>query len=101
MWGKDNPMFGKESPFKGRKHTEKNKKIFSKQRKGKGLLGENKNAKKVIDNNTGEIYKCAKEVALKFKINYSTLKAWLQKLNTKSKNQLSKRFSYYETNPKT
>ena len=49
----------------------------SEARKGKFLLGENNNAKKVVDLQTNIIYDSAKEVSLKFNINYSTLKSYL------------------------
>ena len=81
MFGEKNPAYGKEGYFKGKKHTDDTKKLLSEQRKGKGLLGENSNAKKVIDTETGMIYGSAKEVSIKFNINYSTLKAWLQGVN--------------------
>lgn len=80
MCGEKNPAYGKAF-FKNHKHTEANKKHFSEIRKGKHTLGENYNAKRVKDNVTGEIYSSAKEVSIKFNINYSTLKARLQGRN--------------------
>lgn len=80
-FGEENPAYGKQGFFKGKKHKEETIKLFSENRKGKKLLGENSNAKKVIDNKTREVYSSAKEVSIKFKINYSTLRAWLQNIN--------------------
>lgn len=76
MYGENNPAWGK-SYFKGKKHTEKTKIHLSKKRIGLGLLGENNNAKKVIDIITYKIYDSAKEVSIIYNINYSTLKAYL------------------------
>lgn len=81
MFGERNPMYGKESPFKGRNHTIEARQQMSIVRKGKHLLGENSNAKKVVDKENGCTYNSAKEVAIKFNINYSTLRAWLQGRN--------------------
>lgn len=90
MLGDKNPMFGKPSPNRGKKiHTIKTKDNWSKIRKNKGLLGKNPNAKKVIDTNTGIMYDSAKEVSIKFNINYSTLKAHLQ-----GRNKNEERFMY-------
>ena len=50
----------------------------------------NSNAKKVIDKETGIVYGSAKEVAIKFGINYSTLKSWLKN------NKRGNRFEYYK-----
>ena len=90
MVGEKNPAYGK-AYFKGKKHTKENKEYFSKIFKERYKGGGNPNSKKVIDNNDGTIYDCAKEVAEKFNINYSTLKAWLQGVN---KNE--GRFEYVE-----
>ena len=81
MCGERNPAYGKPSSFRGKKHTPESKAYMSAIRKGKRVMGDNSNAKKVIDNKTGIIHSCAKEVALEFNINYSTLKAWLQGIN--------------------
>ena len=75
--GNKNPMFGKISKSKGKKMSEEFCRKNSEARKGKFLLGENNNAKKVIDLQTNIVYDSAKEVSLKFNINYSTLKAYL------------------------
>ena len=80
MFGKRNPAFGK-GYFKGHHHSDELKKEMSRLRKGKGLLGNNPNAKKVLDTKTGVVYSCAKEISITLKINYSTLKAWLQGRN--------------------
>ena len=88
MYGEKNPAYG-NAFFKGHKHTEANKKHFSEIRKGKRTLGENSNSKRVKDNVTGEIYSSAKEVSIKFNINYSTLKARLQ-----GRNKGDRRFEY-------
>lgn len=45
--------------------------------KNRGKLSKAHRAKKVIDNSTGEVYGCAKEVAIKKNIPYSTLLKWL------------------------
>ena len=76
-------MREEKAPFWGKKHTPETKKHLSTIRKGKKLLGDNSNAKKVIDTSTNEIYGCAKSVSEKFNINYSTLKS---KLNGNSTN---------------
>ena len=81
LFGARNPMYGKESSFKGHNHTAEARQQMSVARKGKHLLGENSNAKKVLDKEKGYIYNSAKEVAIKFNINYSTLKSWLQGRN--------------------
>lgn len=88
MFGENNPAYGK-AYFKGHHHTNETKRKLSDDRKGKGLLGENNNAKKVIDNHTGIVYGSAKEVSIKFNINYATLKAWLQ-----GRNKNEGRFEY-------
>jgi group I intron endonuclease len=96
MFGCRNPMFnmkGEKAPFFGKKHKKETKEYFSKIRKGKHLLGENSNAKKVIDISTQEIYGCAKSVSEKFGINYSTLKS---KLNGNLTNDTN--FRYYGGN---
>ena len=59
-------------------------------RKGKHKLVYNSNAKKFIDKETGILYGSAKEVAVKFGINYSTLKSWLKN------NKRGNRFEYYK-----
>lgn len=84
MFGEKNPAFGK-AYFKGRHHSKETKAKLSADRKGKGLLGDNHNAKKVIDTETGRIYLSAKEVAIIFKINYSTIKSWLQGRNNNNR----------------
>lgn len=91
LMGENNPAYGK-TYFKGHKHTDKTKEILSKQRKGKGLLGDNPNSKKVIDNETGIIYDSAKEVSNKFGIKYKTLIARLQGRNKSG----GGRFEYYK-----
>lgn len=91
LMGENNPAYGK-AYFKGHKHTDKTKEILSKQRKGKGLLGDNPNSKKVIDNETGIIYDSAKEVSNKFGIKYKTLIARLQGRNKSG----GGRFEYYK-----
>lgn len=55
-------------------------------RKGRGLLGDNPNAKKVINTATGEIFGSIKEVCIKEGCNYSTMKAWLQGVNKNKTN---------------
>lgn len=75
--GNKNPMFGKISKSKGKKMSEEFCRKNSEVRKGRFLLGENSNAKKVIDLKTNIVYDSAKEVSLEFNINYSTLKAYL------------------------
>lgn len=96
MFGYRNFMFGnkgEKAPFFGKKHKQETKERLSKIRKGTHLLGENSNAKKVIDISTQEIYGCAKSVAEKFNINYSTLKS---KLNGNLTNNTN--FRYYGEN---
>lgn len=83
-----NPAYW-NSYFKWKKHTEETKKFFSKIRKGRNLLWENPNSKKVIDTKSWTIYSCAKEISIKYNINYSTLKA---KLNWSCKNDLFFRY---------
>jgi group I intron endonuclease len=90
-YGKDNPAYG-NAYFKGKKHTEETRKIISDKIKGMQLLGKNNKAKKVINIKTGEIYDCAKEVAILLNMNYSTLRAMLQNKNPNKTN-----FKYYET----
>lgn len=80
MFGKDNPAYG-NTYRKGIKHTKATREKISKGKKGKYTLGDNPNAKKVIDNSDGKVYSSAKEVSQEFNINYSTLKAWLQGVN--------------------
>ena len=75
--GEKNPMYGKIPNSKGKKMSAEFCRKNSEARKGKFLLGENNNAKKVIDLQTNIIYDSAKEVSLKFNINYSTLKSYL------------------------
>ena len=89
MFGINNPAYGK-TYFKGHHHTDEAKKIMSEKRKGKHQLGDNSNAKRVIDKETGIVYGSAKEVAIKFGINYSTLKSWLKN------NKRGNRFEYYK-----
>ena len=81
MIGEKNPMYGKIGFWKNKKMPKESCLKMSLSRKGKRLYGENSNAKSVIDKKTGKIYSSAKEVAKIFNINYSTLKAWLQKRN--------------------
>ena len=88
-FGINNPAYGK-AYFKGRHHTDEAKKMMSEKRKGKHKLGDNSNAKKVIDKETGIVYGSVKEVAIKFGINYSTLKSWLKN------NKRGNRFEYYK-----
>lgn len=87
MFGKDNPAFG-NAHFKGHRHSLESKINMSRVRKGKGLLGDNPNSKNVIDIETGIVYSSAKEISILLKINYSTLKAWLQGRNN------NERFKY-------
>ena len=89
MFGINNPAYGK-AYFKGHQHTNEAKKTMSEKRKGKHQLGDNSNAKRVIDKETGIVYSSAKEVAIKFGINYSTLKSWLKN------NKRGNRFEYYK-----
>lgn len=91
MFGNKNPAFGK-ALFGGKNHTQETKNKLSEMRKGTGLLGDNSNSKKVVDNNTNIIYDSAKEVSILFNINYSTLKSYLNK--SKLKNKTS--FEYYK-----
>ena len=80
MFGKDNPAYG-NTYRKGIPHTEEVKERLSEMMIGKSSLGDNRNAKKVLDNETGKTYTSAKQVALDNDINYSTLKSWLQGVN--------------------
>lgn len=80
MVGERNPAYGK-AYFKGTKHTQQARMRMSEARKGKNKHGANSNAKKVLDKETNTIYGSAKEVSEIYKINYSTLKAWLQGVN--------------------
>jgi len=73
--------------WSGKQHSEETKKKLSASHKGSNSY----RARKVIDNKTGRVWDCAKEVALFFKINYSTL---ICKLNGKSNNNTS--FVYLE-----
>jgi len=75
-FGKDNHFFGNKY-WKGKKFSQERIKQMSEQRKGKNKLGENPNAKKVINIETGEIYNSAKEISIKYSLNYSTLKSYL------------------------
>jgi group I intron endonuclease len=75
--GEKNSMYGKTPKSKGQKMSAEFCRKNSEARKGKFLLGENNNAKKVVDLQTNIIYDSAKEVSLKFNINYSTLKSYL------------------------
>lgn len=84
--GEKNPMYGKIPNSKGKKMSAEFCKKNSEARKGKFLLGENNNAKKVIDLQTNIIYDSAKEVSLKFNINYSTLKSYLNNRLTNKTN---------------
>ena len=88
MFGSKNPAYGNKY-FKNKKHTEIAKIKMSKARKGKNLLGENSNAKKVIDIISGNIYNSAKEVSMFLNINYSTFKS---KLNGSLKNDLNYKY---------
>ena len=81
MFGKNNPRYGKDSPMKGKTHSLEVRKKISRNLKGKMCLGKNPRAKKVLDEETGKIYSCAKEASNDLKINYSTIKAWLQGRN--------------------
>lgn len=80
MFGKRNPAFGNPY-FKGHHHSDESKKEMSRLRKGRGLLGDNPNSKKVLDTKTGVVYSSAKEISVTLEINYSTLKSWLQGRN--------------------
>jgi group I intron endonuclease len=78
MFGEKNPMYGKPHPSRGKKVSDEVLKKMSESRIGKFKLGENGNSKKVLDLFTGKVYTSAKEIAIEFNINYSTLKARLQ-----------------------
>jgi hypothetical protein len=56
---------------KGVPHSEQTKKRLSEMYKGKYILGDAHNAKKVINKSTGEIFNCLKEAAINAKYNYS------------------------------
>lgn len=58
----------------GKIFSEETKKKQAKVRKGKFLLADNYNAKKVINTKTGIIYETLKEVSILENINYSTFK---------------------------
>lgn len=64
---------GNRNNFFGKTHTNSFKEDLSYKRKGGG----NPKAKKVVDNTTGIIYNCIKDVAEISGINYNTLKNWL------------------------
>ena len=86
MCGERNPMFGKPNPMKGKHYPKSFGEMMSAKRKGRGLLGDNPNAKKVINTATGEIFGSIKEVCIKEGCNYSTMKAWLQGVNKNKTN---------------
>ena len=85
MWGEKNPMYGKPGYWKGKKIPEHVKEKLREANKDK-FLGKNNNAKKVIDITTGEIYDCAKRVALMLGIKYKTFLAQLQGRNKNKTN---------------
>ena len=74
----DNPMFGKN-------HSQETRALYSSQRKGKSLNGDNPNAKKIINTLTKEVWLSVKEAAEKNNLKYNTLKAYLSgKLKNKT-----------------
>lgn len=91
MFGARNPMYGKRGYWKGKKRPPETVEKLRLQMSGKGELSENPNARKVIDISTGEVFGSAKEVSIKLRMNYSTLKAMLQGVNKNKTN-----YRYYE-----
>lgn len=85
MVGKNNPAYGNKWNV-GRKLTSEQIRNISERMTGNGLLGENNNAKAVINTKTNEIYGSAKEVAIMNGYNYSTFKSYLNP-NSKLKNK--------------
>jgi group I intron endonuclease len=56
-------MLCRDHPMKGKKHSEESRLKNTLSHIGKGLMGDNHNAKPVIDINTGVFYSCVKEAA--------------------------------------
>lgn len=83
--GKDNGMYGNKGYWAGKQMPIEVREKLSKSRKGKHLLGDNGNAKKVIDVSNGRIYNSAKELSIILGINYSTFKAILKRENSNYK----------------
>lgn len=50
-------------------------------RKNKGLMGDNPNAKPLLDLQSNAVFPCMKAAASALKMNYSTLKSMLQGVN--------------------
>lgn len=83
-FGEDNPMYGKtgsKAPFYGRHHSTENRLSMSMTRKNKGLMGDNPNAKPLLDLQSNAVFPCMKAAASALKMNYSTLKSMLQGVN--------------------
>ena len=89
MLGTANPMFGKKGYWNGKHLPQKVVEAMSARMKGKGLLGDNNNAKKVIDTVSGHIYGSAKEVSILLNMKYGT---FLAKLNGVNKNNTNYKY---------
>lgn len=92
--GEERSQETKDKISKGNKGIEFKKERLIKMslaKKGKYLAGDNPNAKKVIDNETGIIYTSLKEAAEVTSFKYDTLKAMLQ-----GRNPNKTKMEYYE-----
>jgi len=114
-----------QSPMKGRKHSEETKKLMSKRAKGKSKsietrlkmskakkgikfssevvkqrasksIGRNKLGKRIIDINTGIIYKSISLASIELKICRNTLTRWLKEQFKPNKHNANIKIAYYQ-----